>query len=141
MISFINPRNAVLAFAFAGFAGIGMSSFASQASAGMVDECYASSKMKVVACCKQHIERFGRPIWMSNGEDNNCRTSSVKCAAKRTSTPFAAVAVVVKKPRCYLDVRLRFDGGGDHPHNPPSNNNPGNPNTPGVTGGLSLTHG
>ena len=67
MISFINPRNTVLAFAFAGFAGIGMSSFASQASAGLLDECRASSKTKVVACCKQHIARFGRPTWMSNG--------------------------------------------------------------------------
>jgi hypothetical protein len=104
MISFINSRNTVLAFAFAGFAGIGLSSFAGQASAGILDECHASSKTKVVACCKQHVERFGRPTWMSNGEDNNCRASAVKCVSKKSSVVFAAVAVVAKKPVCYLDL-------------------------------------
>ncbi len=122
MINFINSRNAVIAFAFAGFAGIGMSSFAGQASAGMLDECRASSKTKVVACCKQHIERFGRPTWMSNGEDNNCRASAVKCVAKRSSPLFAAVAVVAKKPYCYLDMQVKSDGGRGRPSNPPSNN-------------------
>ncbi len=132
MISFINPRNTVLAFAFAGFAGIGMSSFAGQASAGMLDECRASSKMKVVACCKQHIERFGRPMWMSNGQDNNCRATAVKCVMKYSSTPFAAIAVVAKKPYCYLDVPVDSDGGG---------NQPINPGIPGIRGTVALTHG
>jgi hypothetical protein len=122
MISFINPRNTVLAFAFAGFAGVGMSSFAGQASAGIVDECHASSKMKVVACCKQHIERFGRPMWMSNGEDNNCRASAVKCVAKKGSPLIGAIAVVAKKPYCYLDLPLKNDGDHNHLSNPPSRN-------------------
>jgi hypothetical protein len=138
MFNSVNPRNTVLAFAFAGLAGVGMSSFAGQANASILDECHASSKMKVVACCKQHIERFGRPIWMSNGEDNNCRASAVKCVAKKQSTPFAAIAVVVKKPYCYLDMPVKRDGGGNRPFNPPSNNNP---NIPGVTGSVALTHG
>ena len=121
MISFINPRNTVLAFAFAGFAGIGMSSFASQASAGMLDECRASSKTKVVACCKQHIARFGRPFWMSNGEDNNCRASAVKCVSKQSGA-FAAVAVVARKPYCYMELPVKVEGGRNHPNNPNSNN-------------------
>lgn len=135
MISFINPRNTVLAFAFAGFAGIGMSSFAGQASAGILDECHASSKMKVVACCKQHIERFGRPMWMSNGEDNNCRTSAIKCVSKSGSTQFAAIAVVAKRPYCYLDVPVDIDGGGNR------SINPGTPGKPGIRGSVALTHG
>lgn len=135
MFSFINPRNAVLAFAFAGFAGIGMSSFASQASAGMLDECHASSKMKVVACCKQHIERFGRPMWMSNGEDSNCRTAAIKCVSKSGSTPFAAVAYVAKRPYCFLEVPVDTEGGGNNP------NNPGTPGKPGIRGSVALTHG
>ena len=121
MISFINPRNTVLAFAFAGFAGIGMSSFASQASAGLLDECRASSKTKVVACCKQHIARFGRPTWMSNGEDNNCRASAVKCVSKQSGA-FAAIAVVARKPYCYMELPVKDEGGRNHPSNPNSNN-------------------
>jgi hypothetical protein len=125
MISIINPRNTVLAFAFAGFAGIGISSFAGQANAGILEECHASSKTKVVACCKQHIERFGRPTWMSNGEDNNCRASAVKCVAKKSSFTFSAVAIVAKKPYCYLDLALQDDGGHGRPNNPPSRNQNG----------------
>ncbi len=85
MIKFINPRNTALAFAFAGFAGLGMSSFAGQANASILDECHGNSKGKVVACCKQHIQRYGRPVWMSNGEDNNCQSVAVKCVAKRSN--------------------------------------------------------
>ena len=132
MNSFISPRNTVFAFAFAGIAGIGMSSFAGQASAGMLEECHASSKTKVVACCKQHIERFGRPTWMSNGEDNNCRAAAVKCVSKSGSTPFAAVALVVKKPYCYLEAPVNNDEGGDLPNNP-SSKNPSS-NKPSATG-------
>ena len=120
MNSFISPRNTVFAFAFAGIAGIGMSSFAGQASAGMLEECHASSKTKVVACCKQHIERFGRPTWMSNGEDNNCRAAAVKCVSKSGSTPFAAVALVIK-PYCYMETPVDYDKGGGRPSNPSSN--------------------
>ena len=112
MNKFLNPRNAVLAFAFVGFSGIGISSFGGQASASMLDECHASSKTKVVACCKQHIERFGRPIWMSNGEDNNCRSAAVKCVAK-----FAAKSTFGRKPYCFLEVSVKERGGGDSPDN------------------------
>jgi hypothetical protein len=125
MISFINSRNTVLAFAFAGFASIGMSNFAGQASAGILEECHASSKTKVVACCKQHVERFGRPTWMSNGEDNNCRAAAVKCVAKMSSFTFSAVAVVAKKPYCYLELALQDDRGHSRPSNPPSKNQNG----------------
>ena len=92
MIKFISPRNSALAFAFAGFAGLAMSSFAGQANASIVDECHGNTKGKVVACCKQHIERYGRPLWMSNGEDNNCRSVVVKCVAKR-SNRFCSIQV------------------------------------------------
>ena len=112
MKKFLNPRNAVLVFAFVGFSGIGISSFVGQASATMLDECRASSKIKVVACCKQHIERFGRPIWMSNGEDNNCRSVAVKCVAKS-----AANSTFVGKPYCFLEVSVKERGGGDSPDN------------------------
>ena len=131
MINFINPRNTVLALAFASFAGIGMSSFVGQASAGILDECHASSKTKVVACCKQHVERFGRPTWMSNGEDNNCRASAVKCVSKKPSVIFAAVAVVAKKPYCYLDLPISIEGGRNRPNVPPPSNNA---NVPGIAG-------
>ena len=143
MKKFLNPRNAVLVFAFVGFSGIGISSFVGQASASMLDECRASSKIKVVACCKQHIERFGRPIWMSNGEDNNCRSAAVKCVAKKVTAPFAATLVVVKKPYCFLEVPVKEGGGGggEHPYNPPSNNTPDNPNTPGIIGTIALVKG
>jgi hypothetical protein len=131
MISFINSRNTVLAFAFAGFAGLGLSSFAGQASAGILDECHAGSKTKVVACCKQHVERFGRPTWMSNGEDNNCRASAVKCISKKSSSFFATVAVVAKKPYCYLYLAVKDDGGRSRPNIPPTNGNPNGPNIAG----------
>jgi hypothetical protein len=128
MNNFINPRNTVLAFAFAGFAGIGMSSFAGQASAGLVEECHASSKTKVVACCKQHIERFGRPTWMSNGEDNNCSASAVKCVSRKSSSLFSAASVIGRKPYCYLEMPVEIEGGRDRPNDPGSNDNSNNPN-------------
>jgi hypothetical protein len=131
MTNSINHRNIMLALAFAGFAGIGMSNMAGQASAGILDECHASSKTMVVACCKQHVERFGRPTWMSNGEDNNCRKSAVKCISKGASVPFAAVAVVAKKPYCFLDATIVLDNGGHRPSVPPSGNRPNNPNVAG----------
>jgi len=136
MIKFLNPRNAVFAFAVIGFAGIGLSSFASQASASIVDECHGSSKVKVVACCKQHIERFGMPMWMSNGEDSNCRAATV-CAGKKSSTPFAAVAVVYPRLRCFLQMPINIKDGGNRPTVPPTSNNPNVRGTPGV----NLTHG
>ena len=136
MFNFINPRNAVLAFAFAGFAGIGLSSFAGLANASALDECRASSKVKVVACCKQHIERFGRPIWMSNGEDSNCRAAAV-CVGKKSSVAFASIAAFAPKPRCFLQARRKREGGDNHPNNTPTNNTP---NTPSIVGGISLTH-
>jgi hypothetical protein len=110
MIKSINARNVVLAFTFVGFAGIGVSSLAGQASAGMLEECHASSKTKVVACCKQHIERFGRPTWMSNGEDNNCRVSAVKCVSYK-SEGFVAAAVTSRKPYCYFEAPSIIESG------------------------------
>lgn len=128
MNTFINPRKAVLAFAFAGFAGLGMSSFASQASASLIDECVGNSKGKVVACCKQYIERVGRPIWMSNGQDNNCAAVAT-CVSKRRSGGAVISSVAYVKPQflCYLhQPRLEIEHGRSIQNSRPSNRgNPG----------------
>lgn len=112
MIKFISPRNSALAFAFAGFAGLAMSSFAGQANASIVDECHGNTKGKVVACCKQHIERYGRPLWMSNGEDNNC-AAIVTCVGKKRSGGVVLAAVAYVKPRfsCYLEQSPAIEEG------------------------------
>lgn len=103
MTNFINARNAVLAFAFVGFAGLGISSFSGQASASILDQCRETSKTKVVACCKQYIERQGRPFWMGNGTANNCAAAAV-CVGTKSSSPIIAVAYFKPKATCYLEI-------------------------------------
>ena len=128
MNKFLNPRNVVLTFAFVGFSGIGISSFSGQASASMLDECHASSKMKVVACCKQHIERFGRPLWMSNGEDNNCKAAVVCVGKKYGGGEFSSVAYVKLALPCYLQPSIFNDSESSKPSVPlgrKQNSNPG----------------
>ena len=119
MKNFLNPRNAILAFSIVGLSGIAISGFASQASASILDECHASSKIKVVACCKQHIEHFGHPIWMSNGEDNNCKAVAVCAGKKYGGSAFASVAYVKPKLPCFLQPSVFSDDDGNKLGNPP----------------------
>ena len=124
MNKFLNPRSAVLAFVFVGFSGIGISSFAGQASASILDECRASTKAKVIACCKQHIARFGRPIWMSNGEDSNCKAVAV-CVGKRSGRGGLAVAAFVNPVLpCTLRPPILNDREGRKLSTPSSNRPP-----------------
>ena len=130
MIRFLNPRYAVLAIAFVGFSGIGISSYSAQANASLLDECQASSNNKTVACCKHYIERHGRPQWMFNGSESNC-AAVVTCVGKRRGgTVGASVASVstIRRPYCFISPNLVIDGGRGRLSNP-GGFNPNGPTT------------
>ena len=116
---YFNARTTLLSLAFITASGIGISSFVGQANASILDECHASSRNKVVACCKHYIERNGRPMWMFNGEENNC-AAAVVCVGKSSASTFFSVAYV--KPSCFLKSPNDYNGGGDKagiPNTPP----------------------
>ena len=138
MNMFLNPRNAVLAFAFVGFSGIGLSSFSASATASLLDECHAGSGNKIIACCKHYIERNGRPQWMFNGSESNC-AAAVQCIAKRRGgTVGASVASVasVRRPYCFFSPNLIIESGKPGKFDRPGGFNPNRPTT-----SIGLTRG